>query len=240
MSGRYAHLLDAIELAEPGYVLEFFAEHAKRAAQGERLPVFELFLNSGQTLKGTPIKVMQRNHRFLAAIETFEGSGHNFHSNNPVKELTYIDCGSIAALRLHEPTAWTHLMSFGNVAAPLHEDPLSRLQAKREIPELWAKAMTDLGKNIELVVSWDEFPQSGLEFNHLRRLANEVLAAFRSLNSDNLGREAIASVKTIALTYSAGSTLETSFHEGTLRIPSDGKGTKVNFESVKSAIEAAL
>ena len=59
MSGRYAHLLDAIELAEPGYVLEFFAEHAKRAAQGERLPVFELFLNSGQTLKGTPIKVMQ-------------------------------------------------------------------------------------------------------------------------------------------------------------------------------------
>lgn len=240
MSNRYTFLSDAIELAEPGYVLEFFADHAKRTPNGEKLPVFDLLLTSGQTLQGTPVKVVQRQHRFLAALETFHGLNHSFQANNPIKELTYIDCGFIAALRLHEPTSWTHLLSFGNVAAPLNEDPLSRLQAKREITELWAKSMTEIGKSLELVVSWDDFPQSGLEFNHLRRLAREVVATVRALNSDSMGREALTKVTAIALPYSAGSALETSFHDGTLRIPSDGLGTKVSFESVKSAIEAAL
>lgn len=240
MSGRYARLSDAIELADPGYVLEFFADHAKRTPNGEKLPVFDLLLTSGQTLQGTPVKVVQRNHRFLAALETFQNANQSFQSNGPIRELTYIDCGFITALRLHEPTSWTHLLSFGNIAAPLNEEPLSRLQAKREITELWAKAMTELGKNIELVVSWEEFPQTGLEFNHLRRLAREAAASVRSLNSDSMGREALEKVKAIALTFSTGSVLETSFHDGTLRIPSDAQGTKVSFEAVKSAIEAAL
>lgn len=240
MSGRYERLLDAVELAEPGYVLEYFAEHVKRVASGDKLPVFELLLNSGQTLYGTPIKVLQRNHRFLAALETIQGAGSRISTSDPIKEITYIDCGFIVALRLQDPTSWTHLLSFGNISAPLNEEPLSRLQARRELPELWSKSMSELGKNIELVVSWDDFPQAGLEFNHVRRLAHEILATIRSLNSDSMGREALEKVKTIALIYSADSNLETSLNDGTLRIPSDGQGTKVNFESVKSAIEAAL
>lgn len=244
METRYSRLTNAIELADPGYVLEYFSKQIDQIPSGEKLPVFDLFLTSGQCLHGTPVKVVFHNHRFLAAIETFPPGSRTTGAYQPVNELTYIDCAHISALRLHDPTSWTHLLSFGNVAAPLNEDPLSRLQAKREIPEIWNQCMSEvsskLGTTIELNVTWESFPQNGLEFNHLRRLAKEVVATIRVLSQDSLGLEALKKVRMISLTYKATDPLETSFRNGALEIPSDGLGTKVSFDSVKSAIEAAI
>ncbi len=231
---RYKLLRESIELADYRYVLEQLVQYNSTVQSDQPSPVVDLHLTTGAVLRGTPFKMLNVSNRYLFALQTLE-STRDLPSAD-VREICYVDSSHIVSLKVHEPMKWKHELSFGKAARPIDEEPLTRLNAKRLTAEDWAGAKNDLA----LQIDWDQFPQTGLENNYIRRLAKEVLSVISQLKADNLGREALLPVKSVRLVYSTKAVLEASLNDGTLSLTTDACGTNVSPANVKAALEAAL
>lgn len=187
----------------PGSAADLFQMLEEQLSIRPRSSAVRLECSGGQTLHGEVVRYQAQSRTVLLA-----------HQGT----LSWVDLNQVVAVTLVHAESWLQDLTRGQVRGQMEPAP-TRLQLRRLVEQL-AKHL----KLSSFEVPWQKLPDDDQSARHLQLLFQEVDETWQQLLGDEMGREALAGVREIALELSSQPSVTLAKGRCTIHLAADPEG----------------